>query len=222
MGESRYGLMWSGGKDSALALRRAGSAGVEVAALLTFFDAATGRIRFHATRQELIEAQASAVGLPLRAVATSWAGFDGAFRAELGALRQAGFKGVVFGDIHLADVRAWYQSRVEAEGLVHVEPIWGERPAALLEEFVTGGGRAVVTCVDLRVLDGSWLGRVVDQQFCTDVALSGIDPCGENGEFHTFAFAGPPFAGRVAWSLGDRREENGFAQVDLLLQPPSS
>jgi uncharacterized protein (TIGR00290 family) len=210
--------MWSGGKDSALALRRARAAGIDVRRLLTFYDAESGRVRFHATRIALLEAQAAALGADLRAVGTSWPEMESRLRDELAKLRSEGFAGVVLGDIHLADVRAWYEHRVRAAGLEHVEPIWGEPPAALLDEFVSGGGRALVTCVDLRRLDAGWLGRVVDAGFAAAVSATGIDPCGENGEYHTFAFAGPPFTAPVAWERGDVRSDTDFLQLDLL--PP--
>jgi uncharacterized protein (TIGR00290 family) len=211
-----YALMWSGGKDSALALNRARQMGMDVTRLISFYDSATRRVRFHATRVEMLEAQASATGVPLRAIATSWPAMEPALRAELASLRDEAFAGVVFGDIHLADVRAWYEDRVTAAGLEHVEPIWGEPPPALLDEFISSGGRAVITCVDLARLDEAFLGRVIDESFAADIAATGVDACGENGEFHSFAFAGPAFATPVTWATGERRHEAGFTQLDLL------
>lgn len=215
----RYAAMWSGGKDSALAVTRARARGLSVDTLLCFHDAATGRVRFHATRVELIRAQAAAIGADLRPIGTTWEGFDLALRAALGALAAEGFAGVVFGDIHLADVRAWYEKRVCGAGLEHVEPLWGERPAALLAEFVAGGGRAVITCCETAKLDAAWLGRVIDERFLTEVTGLPIDPCGENGEYHSFAFAGPLFARPLRWRPGERRGENGFVQLDILGAP---
>jgi len=116
--------MWSGGKDSALALDRALRAGIEVARLITLYDSATRRVRFHATRVEMLKAQAAAIGIRLRAIPTTWAEMEANLRKELSSLREEGFTGVVFGDIHLADVRAWYEERVTAAGLQHLEPIW--------------------------------------------------------------------------------------------------
>ena len=141
--------MWSGGKDSALALDRATRAGIEVARLLSFYDSATRRVRFHATRVEMLEAQAEAVGIDLRAIPTSWSGMEANLRRELSSLGEDGFAGVVFGDIHLADVRAWYEDRVTAAGLEHVEPIWGEPPHLLLGEFISSGRRARTRRADL-------------------------------------------------------------------------
>lgn len=212
----RYAVMWSGGKDSALALTRARARGLEVGLLLNVIDPATERVRFHATRKELIAAQARAAGVPLRQLAVAWEGFDAAFRGALTRLKDEGLSGVIFGDIHLADVRAWYEDRVRAAGLDHIEPIWGEDPPALLREFVAGGGRAVVTCCELGKLDEAWLGRTIDERFVREIAAAGIDVCGENGEYHSFAFDGPAFRTPVGWTAGERRREGGFVQLDLL------
>jgi uncharacterized protein (TIGR00290 family) len=207
--------MWSGGKDSALALDRAGRRGLEVTRLLSFYDSSTRRVRFHATRVEMLEAQAAAVGIGLRAIATTWDEMEANLRQQLESLREEGFAGVVFGDIHLADVRAWYEDRVTAAGLEHVEPIWGEPPQLLLDEFIASGGRAVITCVELAKLDEAWLGRVTDERFANEIGSTTADPCGENGEYHSFAFDGPVFKQPLAWVAGERRLESGFAQLDL-------
>ena len=212
----KYALMWSGGKDSALALNRARSSGLNVARLITFFEAATGRVRFHATTVAMVEAQAAAIGIDLVAIGTSWPAMEARLDEELVAIRSEGFAGVVLGDIHLADVRTWYEQRVIAAGLEHLEPIWGEPPAKLLQEFVDTGGRAVITCVDLKRLDGAWLGRIVDQRFIDDIIATGIDPSGENGEYHSFAFAGPAFARELNWRPGETRSDARFVQLDVI------
>ena len=140
--------MWSGGKDSALALQRANAAGMQITRLINIHDAATRRVRFHATLVDIIQAQADAVGIELRAIGSSWPDLEALLVDELAVLRSEGFAGIVFGNIHLADVRAWFEDRVKAAGLEHIEPIWGEQPARLVGEFVEAGGRAVITCVD--------------------------------------------------------------------------
>ncbi len=211
--------MWSGGKDSALALDRARRSGIEVARLISFYDSATGRVRFHATRVELLDAQAKAIGIELQAIPTTWPEMDARLNQLLATLHDEGFAGVVFGDIHLADVREWYEKRVRAAGLEHVEPIWGEPPRALLDEFTASGGRAVLTCVELAKLDQSWLGRITDARFAADIEKEGVDVCGENGEYHSFAFAGPIFETPVSWAPGEVRLEAGFAQLDLVGAP---
>ena len=116
--------------------------------LINIHDAATRRVRFHATLVDIIQAQADAVGIELRAIGSSWPDLKALLVDELAALRSEGFAGIVFGNIHLADVRAWFEDRVKAAGLEHIEPIWGEQPARLVGEFVEAGGRAVITCVD--------------------------------------------------------------------------
>lgn len=218
----RCAVMWSGGKDSALAADRARRSGIEIACLVNFYDEATGRVRFHATRTELIRAQAEAIGVPLVARGTTWAGFETGFRDTLGILSKEGIDGIIFGDIHLGDVRAWYEERVHTAGLRHIEPLWGEEPRDLLAEFVGSGGRAVITCCESEKLDESWLGRIIDEQFVRDIASVRIDPCGENGEYHSFAFAGPLFARPVPHALGERRSNGRFAQLDVLAVQPAS
>jgi uncharacterized protein (TIGR00290 family) len=211
--------MWSGGKDSALALMRARATGLDVSRLLNFYDPATDRVRFHATRSELIRAQADAIGIDLRQLGTPWERYEATFRDMLADLKREGFAGVVFGDIHLADVRAWYEERVRAASLAHVEPIWGEASAALVAEFVASGSRAVITCCELPKLDETWLGRIIDDRFVEDIRALPIDPAGENGEYHSFTFAGPLFRTPVPWRAGARRREGTFVQLDLELSP---
>ena len=213
---SRYALMWSGGKDSALALWRARQRGLEVDWLVNVYDRATGRVRFHATPVDAIELQAKAAGVSLVSVPTDWETFDASLRETFATLVRQGCTGIVFGDIHLADVRGWYEERTRAMGLEHVEPLWGEAPADLLAEFVAIGGRAVLTCIETAKLDESWLGRVIDADFVRDVAATDIDPCGENGEYHSFAFRGPFFHADVTWRAGDRRDDGRFAQLDIV------
>lgn len=211
--------MWSGGKDSALALWRARRSGLQVDWLVNVYDRATERVRFHATPVTAIARQAEAAGVPLVRVPTEWETFDASLRDTFAALVGQGCRGVVFGDIHLADVRGWYEERTRAAGLEHVEPLWGDAPAALLAEFVAIGGRAVVTCVETAKLDTSWLGRLIDPDFVRDVAATAIDPCGENGEYHSFAFGGPFFTRQLGWRAGERRDDGRFAQLDLHIDP---
>jgi uncharacterized protein (TIGR00290 family) len=213
---TRNALMWSGGKDSALALWRARRRGLRVDWLVNVSDRATGRVRFHATPVEAIARQAEAAGVPLVSVPTEWDSFDASLADTFATLAEQGCRGVVFGDIHLADVRAWYEERTRAAGLEHIEPLWGDAPAALLAEFVAIGGRAVLTCVETAKLDASWLGRVIDTDFVRDVAATGIDPCGENGEYHSFAYSGPFFASTIRWRAGERRDDGRFAQLDVV------
>ena len=216
----RYALMWSGGKDSALALRRARAAGVDVSLLLNFYDQATGRVRFHATPIALLHEQAAAIGIELRAIGTTWPEMDARLREELKRLRDEDFAGVVFGDIHLADVRAWYEERVVATGLEHVEPLWGDASTDLLAEYVATGGRAVVTCVDLARLDESWLGRRLDAAMAGEFVRLGVDKCGERGEYHTVVTNAPVFCRPLTVRHGDIVQHGGCWALDLIPGPP--
>jgi len=164
----------------------------------------------------MIRAQAIAAGIELRAIGTSWPAMEERLCQELATLRREGFAGVVLGDIHLAEVRAWYEERVRSEGLEHAEPLWGESSAQLVREFVDAGGRAVVTCIDMSRLNASWLGRIIDEAFIDEIGDTGVDPCGENGEYHSFAFRGPAFTRPVNWRRGETRSASGFSQLDLL------
>lgn len=213
---AHYALLWSGGKDGALALHRARRQGRDVKRLITFYDRDSRRVRFHGTRIEVLQAQAAAIGIQIHTLATTWDELEAALKTELDLLREEGFGGVVLGDIHLADVRAWYETRVTAAGLEHVEPLWGEAPADLLAEFVESGGRAVVTCIDLTRLDRSWLGRVIDEAFVSDIVMTGVDPCGENGEYHSFVFDGPMLSRPIDWRAGEVKVDERFCQLDVV------
>lgn len=196
-----------------LALARARASGRSVARLITFYDEDTGRLRFHGVPFAMLHVQADALGAELVAVGTAWEDMDARLREVLAAARADGCAEVVLGDIHLTDVRAWYEERVRAAGLEHVEPLWGEAPRAVLEAFVDGGGRAVVTGVDTGLLDERWLGRIVDQAFVRDIAAAGVDPCGERGEYHTFAFAGPPLPEALPWRASGIRRNGRFREL---------
>ncbi len=213
----RYALMWSGGKDSALALLRARARGLSIERLLNFYDPASDRVRFHATRRELIRAQADAAAIELRQYGVAWEDYERTFLEMLASLAREGFTGVVFGDIHLSDVRAWYEDRVRAAGLAHVEPLWQESPHALLAEFVASGSRAVITCVERPKLGDAWLGRVIDERFAHDIAAEGVDAAGENGEYHSFVYASPLFREPIRWRRGPKRSDGDFVQLDLEL-----
>lgn len=212
---NRYAVMWSGGKDSALALWRARKRGLRVDWLVNVYDRATERVRFHATPTRAIARQAEAAGVALLSVPTDWETFDASLRAAFDGLVRQDCRGMVFGDIHLADVRGWYEERTRAAGLEHIEPLWGEAPATLLAEFVAIGGRAVITCVETAKLDGSWLGRLIDADFVRDIGATTVDPCGENGEYHSFAYSGPFFGRPVPWRAGERRDDGRFLQLDV-------
>lgn len=196
-------VFWSGGKDSALALDRVRAVGdVEIAALVTTFDPRLGRVAMHGTPIALIAAQAQALGLPLARMAVG-AGEDYAakLRALLAHERAAGAEAVVFGDIFLQDLRAWRERLLTEAGLAGIFPLWGEDTQALAKTFVRRGFKAIVCCAEDPALPAAALGRELDAAFFRDLP-GAADPCGENGEYHSFVYDGPGFRHPVAFERG--------------------
>lgn len=212
-----YALMSSGGKDSTLALDRARRQGLDVRFLANIYESSTGRVRFHGVRQELIAQQARALSLKLVAASTSPASFEEAFETTLDSLKSNGVTGVIFGNIHLADVRAWYEERVSSIGLEHLEPLWGEPPVEIAWEVVERGYRPIVVSVDISRSAVSYLGREFDADVVTEMGTTeDLDPCGEAGEYHTFVFDGPEFREPVQYEVGETVAIDGHRFVDLV------
>ncbi len=184
--------------------------------LVNLFEQSSGRVRFHGVRAELVRAQAAGLGLELVQRPVTPEGFEAAFRAALGELRARGCEAVAFGNVHLQEVRAWYEERVRAAGLTHLEPLWGSPPGKLVREFLDLGYGAVVVSVDLRLGKAGWVGAQVDEAFLRSVEEAGADPCGEFGEYHTFVFSGPAFLRPVRFRMGQLLEREGHRFVDLL------
>jgi uncharacterized protein (TIGR00290 family) len=210
-------LFWSGGKDSLLALDRARRAGMDVTHLVNIFDQTTARVRFHGIKKELIGAQAVALGKILVQRGTAAADFEATFLRLLAQLREQGLRDIVFGNIHLADVRAWYEERTTGLEFRHHEPLWGGRPAQLVAEFIARGHRARVTSVYLDHGGRSeWLGREFTLEFLRDLeAAADVDACGERGEYHSYAFAGPLFASAIVTREVGRFRSEGHLILDL-------
>ncbi len=210
-------LAWSGGKDAAWALHVARQQGVEVAGLLTTL--AGDRVAMHEVRRGLVEAQAAAAGLPLWKVPLPWpcpnAEYESAMRAHFQTARGDGIEAVVFGDLFLADIRAYREALLAGSGIRPLFPLWGRDTAELANEMIAGGLRATLVCVDLGKLPARLSGREFDAALLRELPAS-CDPCGENGEFHTFAWAGPMFRAAVPIARGPVEERGGFAFADLL------
>ncbi len=215
-------LSFSGGKDSMLALDRAIRRGWPVRALLNLYDAASRRVRFHGVRQELIQAQADALGLTLLSYPTQPDTFEQVFLGALDDLRERGVDAIIFGDIHLADVRAWYEERTTAKGLAHLEPLWGEPVGLLAREVVQRGYQAILTSVELARARETWLGQPLSAALIAEFESAGIDACGERGEYHTFVSSGPLFHHPLPIRLGERVSMPGYALIDILLAAPFS
>ena len=215
-------LSWSSGKDSAWALHVLRQRGeVEVVGLVTTLNEALGRVAMHGVRTELVQAQADAAELPLWPVPLPWPcpndEYENRMRAVVERARTEGVTGFAFGDLFLADIRAYRERQLAGTGLAPLFPIWGT-PAdtpALARAMIAAGFRATLTCVDPRQLDPPFAGREFDRALLAALP-PGVDPCGENGEFHTFCHAGPVFARPVPVRVGDVVEREGFCFADLL------
>ncbi len=213
-------LAWSSGKDSAYALHvLRGTPEVEVVGLLTTLNEAFDRVAMHAVRRELLEAQAAAAGLPLRVVTIPWPCPNEVYEAAMAhamlAARDEGVEAIAFGDLFLADIRRYREKQLAPIGLVPLFPLWGRPTCDLAEEMIASGLRAWITCVDPRVLPESFAGRSFDREFLGDLPPC-VDPCGENGEFHTFAWDGPMFRNPLRIRRGEILTRDGFVFADLL------
>ena len=213
-------VSWSSGKDSAWlvhVLRRMPD--VELGALLTTINESVQRVAMHAVRVELLEAQADALGLPLWQVPIpSPCPNDVYERAMAQAVARAvdeGFTRVAFGDLFLEDVRRYREERLEGTGLTPLFPLFGADTSALAREMVASGLGARLTCVNPKVLDGAFVGREFDARLLDELPAS-IDPCGERGEFHTFAYRGPMFRRPIPIESGVIVERDGYFFADLL------
>jgi len=219
-------LAWSSGKDSAWTLhvlRQQG--GVEVAGLLTTVNESFRRVAMHAVRRELLEAQARAAGVPLRTVPIPHPCPNDVYEAVMaGVLAEAGAAGieaVAFGDLFLEDIRRYREERMAPTGLRPLFPLWGRPTRALAEEMIDGGLRARLTCVDPRALDASFAGRAFDRGLLSALPPE-VDPCGERGEFHTFAWDGPMFRSPIPVVAGAIVHRDGFVFADLLPETDST
>jgi uncharacterized protein (TIGR00290 family) len=213
-------LSWSTGKDSAwtLHLLQQQHPGA-VAGLLCTVNEAFDRVAMHAVRRTLLQAQADAAGLPLHVVPLPWPCSNAEYEQRLGAavagFVRDGFTHAAFGDLFLEDVRRYREERLAGSGLTPLFPLWKTKPTAdLARDMIDGGLRAYLTCVDPRKLDASFAGRAFDDALLADLP-SGIDPCGENGEFHSFVWDGPMFRHPLEVCVQDVVTRDGFVFADI-------
>jgi uncharacterized protein (TIGR00290 family) len=215
-------LSWSSGKDSAWALHLLNQAHPDrVGALLTTVNDAYDRVAMHGVRTDIVRAQAQAAGLPLRTILIpehcSNDIYDARMRQAVDAAVADGFTHVAFGDLFLRDIRQYREDRLLGTGLTPLFPLWDLPTASLAAEMIDGGLRARITCVDTRKTPESFSGRDFDSRLLAELPSS-IDPCGENGEFHTCVYAGPMFREPLNLVTGGRERRDPFVWTDLLLQ----
>jgi uncharacterized protein (TIGR00290 family) len=219
-GRPRALIAWSSGKDSAWALhetRRAGA--IEVVGALTTITSEFGRVSIHGLREELLRTQLEACGLPATIVRIPYPCpnevYEQAMAAAMHEAKAAGISHVVFGDLFLHDVRAYREQRLAPIGITPLFPLWHRPTDALAREMIAAGVDARLVCVDLKKLPKPFAGRRFDKALLAELP-PGVDPCGENGEFHSFVAAGPMLSRPIAVELGETVERDGYAYADLL------
>ena len=215
-------MSWSGGKDSCLALYEIQkSTDYRVAALLTTLTRDYDRISMHGVRRVLLERQAASLGLPLHKVLISKAATNEEYETKMAEAfreyRENGIDSVIFGDLFLEDIRVYRDQFLAKHKMQGIYPVWQRNTSDFIKEFIELGFKAVLTCVDSKALDQSFAGRIIDHDFLASLPPN-VDPCGENGEFHTFVFDGPSFAQQVKFSIGETVSRDGFWFCDLVPQ----
>ncbi|MBZ5603707.1 MAG: adenine nucleotide alpha hydrolase [Acidobacteriia bacterium] len=212
-------LSWSSGKDSAwmLHLLRQDPQ-IQIAGLLTTFNQQFDRVAMHAVRRKLAEAQAQAAALPLRAIPLPWPCPNERYEAIMAEVCRAavadGIEAIAFGDLFLADIRAYREKQLAGTRLEPLFPLWQIPTPQLARDMIRGGLRARLTCVDPRVLGREFAGREFDEKLLADLPPS-VDPCGENGEFHSFVYDGPMFQNPIAIQPGEIVDRDGFVFADF-------
>jgi uncharacterized protein (TIGR00290 family) len=213
-------LSWSGGKDSCLALYELQrSPDIHIESLLTTITRDFDRISMHGVRRALLERQAESLGVQLHKIEISKAAGNDEYEAKMGEVfslfRARGIETVAFGDLFLEDIRAYRERLLAKHGMKGIYPIWGRDTGRLIRDFIASGFKTAVVCVDPKQLDPSFVGRVIDENFLAKLPPH-VDPCGENGEFHTFVFDGPIFHAPVRFSFGEIVCRDSFWFCDLV------
>ncbi|PWT73166.1 MAG: ATP-binding protein [Bacteroidetes bacterium] len=235
-------MNWSGGKDSALCLSRVMNTGMyHVRALLTSVNAANDRISMHGVRRNLLEVQAKSIGIPLQTIELpdqpDMEEYETQMMQAVKNLKNSGCTHAIFGDIFLEDLKAYRISKLEPLGIKCVFPLWKNNTTDLMKEFISSGFKSVIVCVHEKFLDKSYCGRLIDESFLSDLP-DRVDPCGENGEFHSFVYDGPIFSypiqikkgeivfrkyrapsGQSEDHLKEKPEEYGFYFCDIMQAP---
>lgn len=214
-------LSWSSGKDSAWALHKMRRRGdVEITALFTTINSAFHRVAMHAVRESLLEAQAAAARLPLIKIPIPSPCpnevYESAMSEAMAQAKERGVTHIIFGDLFLEDIRKYREENLAKCGLTPIFPLWLKDTRELANEMIAAGLRANLACVEPKKLARSFAGRAFDAELLSALPAS-VDPCGENGEFHTFVHAGPMFSGPIPVQLGEIVELDGFVFADILL-----
>ena len=213
-------VSWSSGKDCAFALHQVRTEGAfEVVGILTTLNQENDRVAMHGVRKELLQLQMAALGLPAEMVMLPMPCDNETYRRLIGGsietLRERGVQQVVFGDLFLEDIRQYREEQMQGSGLAPLFPLWLRDTKQLSREMIESGLRAVVTCVDQKALSAEYVGRHYDHAFLDELPAC-VDPCGENGEFHTVVIDGPMFSAAIPVQIGEKVTHGDFAFADVL------
>ncbi len=206
---------WSGGKDSCLALYRMIKAGHSCKSLFTMIDETGNTSRSHALSPAILNAQASAMQIPLATDSASWNDYESVFQKQLHSFKKSGFDHGVFGDIDLDDHRLWVERVCQNANIIPHEPLWQESRRELVMEFLKEGFKALIVVVNTTLMPGNFLGRTIDEALIEELEECGVDACGENGEYHTFVYDGPLFNNPIQFCLGDKTEIEGYSMITI-------
>ena len=211
-------LNWSSGKDAAFALYKLQSFDdIKIEKLVTTLNSEVNRVSMHGVRKELLLLQAKSIGLPIDIIAlegtVSMETYNLKMRIAVSKLLKEGFTHSVFGDIFLEDLKEYRENQLAGVGLKAIFPLWKKDTHQLINDFIASGFKAITVCVNSKVLDRSFCGRILDKKFIADLP-PGVDPCGENGEFHTFVFDGPIFKNPIEFEIGEMVQRSYTAHED--------
>ncbi len=211
-----YISSWSGGKDSCFACYQAIGKGYNISHLVNFISKEYQRVSFHGTEAKLIQLQAEAIGIPLLQKETTGNRYEQEFKEAVKSLIPDGVTGMVFGDIYLPEQKDWVERVCRELGIEAIEPLWGQNPERILLEFINAGFEATIVSAKSDLFDDKWIGRKVDREFLNHLKDNNIDPCGENGEYHTFVTDGPLFQKRIKITRGRPITRDNHRFLDTL------
>lgn len=209
-----YLASWSGGKDGCFACYEAMRQGHQITHLVNFITQGHNRVRFHGTDTKLVQLQSQAIGIPLLQKETAWNRYEQEFKKAVRSLIPKGITGMVFGDIYLQEHLDWVERVCGDIGIEAVLPLWGRNTKEIVADFIDNGFEAVIVSAKSDLIDREWMGRNVDMDFINYLSERDIDPCGENGEYHTLVVNGPIFKSRIEIEQGKVVQRNNHWLLD--------